>query len=255
MKKYLQITILLSFFLGTFIAQAQVRMTLVDPSNGMVWLKNYGTTSVDIAGYRFCHNFTYPALTSLTISGGSTIIGAGSTVLISGFTLNSESLGSDVALYLPTGAFTDPNSMIDFMQYGSGGHGRESVAAAKGIWLTNTYVLGGGNAYTRNSSATATDFGVQFWGPNPIAVEEYNIDKKIDIFPTPTNNVINVNLKDNIKVTSYKIINILGKVILENNDTTFTQNFIINVAKFKKGNYTLFLYAKDKVKKQKIIII
>ena len=52
---------------------------------------------------------------------------------------------ADMGIYLPEGRFSDPEALVDFVQWGAAGIGREAVADAKGIWQA-------GRFYRRKSS-------------------------------------------------------------------------------------------------------
>ena len=110
-------------------AGAQVRITEVTLSSRTVELTNFGTSTVNLAGWFFCHSFIYPS------PGGS--IAAGQSRQ---FVLNSLSQSAtDLGLYSDSN-FASAASMVDFVQWGSGGNGRESVAVSKGIWTSGTFL-------------------------------------------------------------------------------------------------------------------
>ena len=67
---------------------------------------------------------------------------------------------ADLGLYLASGSFGATSAMVDFTQWGSGGHGRESVAVSKGIWTAGDFV-DGNEPYTYNGDGTQN--GVSFW--------------------------------------------------------------------------------------------
>jgi len=258
MKKVLQNLLLIAFVFSVYIGNAQIRITLVDPNNNMVWVRNYGASFVDIANYRFCFNGNYPAMSSLTFIGGGTSIGPSNTRIITGLALDNVSVGSDVALYLPDGGggmaeFSDPTKMVDFMQYGSAGHLRESVAVTKGIWGAGDFV-GGFPAYNYTGNGTQT--GVTFWGSNPTnAVKENNLNLQVSSYPNPVNDILNIKLNNNIKISSYKLIDIDGKVVIDENNLDLNQNFEINLSSILKGNYTLFLVTDNGILVKKIVVI
>ena len=156
MKRFTLCLLFLSFNYGLY---AQIRLTSVDPVNDHVTIKNFGSSLVDISGYRFCALFQYTTnLSSLTVESGNLNLGAGAEVSISGWPITSSN--SDFGLYLPTGLFSAPSAMVDFTQWGSGGNGRESVAEAKGIWSAGDHLTG--NApYTY--SGNGTENGLNFW--------------------------------------------------------------------------------------------
>jgi hypothetical protein len=110
------------------LALAQVRITEVTISTGNVELTNFGTSSVNLASWQFCRRFAYVAV------GGTIAAGASRQ-----FTVSFNTTSSDLALY-NTNSFTSTTAMEDFVQWGGGGLGRESVAVSKGIWTTGAFL-------------------------------------------------------------------------------------------------------------------
>lgn len=255
MKKTLQSLLILAFVLTASYSQAQIRIKLVDSDNGQVWITNFGSAAVDITGYRFAHKGNYPALSSLTLVGGGAIIGPSNTRIITGFTFASHTVGSDVALFVPGSSnadFTNPAKMVDFMQYGSAGNPTESVAVSKGIWGAGTFVTGLPSFnYSGNGS---TDNGVTFWLGNPSGVDENVLNNKVSVYPNPTSNILHVDITNHNIISSYKLINMLGEIVLEGSNVKSLNYFTIDVSNVAKGNYALQLNSADKVEVEKIII-
>ena len=135
-------------------AVANIRLLAVNPDLNQVTIKNFGTASLLISTYRFCSEFNYSGdLNSLTIE-GSLNLTPGDTVVLTGFALNS--VDADLGLYIDN-SFGNAASMVDFVQWGAGGNGRESVAAGKGIWVAGTFVSGTPPyRYTGNGSQTGS---------------------------------------------------------------------------------------------------
>lgn len=121
-------------------SQAQVRFVQVDPTANEFTLQNFGNEAVDVSDYRLCSKFNYSPgpLSALTVLEGSLMLEAGASVELMGFGVDEA--GADLGLYLASGSFGDPNSMVDFLQWGSSGNGRESVAASKGIWTAGEFI-------------------------------------------------------------------------------------------------------------------
>lgn len=255
MKKTLQSLLILVFVLTANYSQAQLRIILVDSDNGQIWLRNYGTASVDITGYRFAHKGNYPALTSLTLVGGGVIIGPANTRIISGFTFASHTVGSDVSLFVPgtlAADFTSPAKMVDFMQYGAAGNLTESVAVSKGIWGAGTFVAGLPSfLYSGNGS---TDVGVAFWTGNPSAVNENVLNSRVSVYPNPVSDLLYVDITNHNIINSYKLINMLGEIVLESSNVKFLNYFTIDVSNLARGNYSLQLHSEGNVEVEKIII-
>ena len=131
-----------SFWSG-FDPRPNLRIVRLDPDIDEIMIKNFDSETVDISNYRLCSKFVYTNnLTSLTVEDGSLNLASGNTVTLSGFDVDAT--GADLALYIAAGGFNDPNGMVDFMQFGSAGNGREPVAAEKGLWEEGDFVANGG---------------------------------------------------------------------------------------------------------------
>jgi len=114
-----------------------VRLACVDYLADTITLKNFGTDTFDISGYFLCTGATtYTQINSLTAS-GSLQVPPGGTVTLSGFALPDT---ADLALYFNNQDFANANFIADFTQWGSGGNGRESVAAQRGIWTAGDFM-------------------------------------------------------------------------------------------------------------------
>ena len=154
MKKLL----LFSLVVIPFAIAAQIKITYVNPINDQIKIKNFGTSAVDITNYRFCALFEYSniAIGDVSIVSGDLNLSPSEEVTLawnagSGF----NTTASDLGLYLPTGAFSATSAMVDFMQYGAGGQGRENVANAAGLWTAGQFLTGMGPwYYIGNGSAS-----------------------------------------------------------------------------------------------------
>jgi hypothetical protein len=154
------ITILLSISCILSYAASFPRISAVNPSTDEISITNFGDSPVNISTYRLCSKLAYTSnLTSMVIVSGSLNLAAGQTVKLKGFAL--DDLSADLALYSPSGAFTAPTAMIDFVQWGGAGNGRESVAVAKGIWQAGSF-LEKGFLLKYNGNGTA-EYGKSFW--------------------------------------------------------------------------------------------
>jgi hypothetical protein len=161
MKKLLLLTIAL-FALNTTFAQG-LRIVQVIPSQKTAVIKNFSGMTVNISTYQFCSMFNYTQLggAAITVVSGSLNLTAGSIVTVSWNTAGGMNInGADLCLYQPMPTFSNPAHMIDFVQWGSAGNGRENVAQAAGLWQAGTFVGGNGPmSFDGDPSA----HGVQFW--------------------------------------------------------------------------------------------
>jgi len=153
--------------LSTISGLAQIRLISVEPATNTIRIKNFGSSTVDISGYRLCSLIKYTSnlTTGITINEGSLNLAADAEVEIvapGGASSSWQNLQSeaDLGLYLASGSFGSTAAMVDFVQWGSAGHGRESVANSKGIWTTGEFVSGD-EPYSYIGDGTEN--GASFW--------------------------------------------------------------------------------------------
>jgi hypothetical protein len=160
------------------LAQAQIKLTYLDPTLKELKVKNYGATAVDITTYRLCSSFIYKTLnqSGITILSGDFNLATNEEVHFSwtdagnGFTTASDDMG----LYLPSGSFSMASSMVDFVEWGASGQGRENVAIAAGLWSANTFLTGVGPfEYIGNGTAS----GVTQWSEVSVGTVEVVINE------------------------------------------------------------------------------
>lgn len=159
MKKSLITLLLLTLIVPSCISQ--IKFTYVSPSTDEIRIKNFGTSQINIAAYRFCALFEYASLSdgSVSVINGDFSLSAGEEVALTwNASFGFNTAASDLGLYLPSGAFTSTSAMVDFMQYGGAGQGRENVANAAGLWTAGTFLTGSGPwYYTGDGSASGAN--------------------------------------------------------------------------------------------------
>jgi len=177
MKNFL---LLLGFALISVCVNAQIRFTLVDPSSAQITIQNFGTSAVDIQQYRLCALFEYASLSSGEVSvidGSFNLEGGASVTITWAASTGFNAAASDVGLYLPTGSFAVAANMVDFMQYGDFGLGREGVAEQAGLWIPGTFLSGNGPwIYTGNGTESTIAFWTAQGSAGCTAVEACNYD-------------------------------------------------------------------------------
>jgi len=240
-------TLLFTAFLS-FQASAQFRIVEVHPSTDTVTIKNFGATTQDIGAYRLCAMFSYRTLASETtvITGLLNLApNAEVTVSASGF-LNDTA--SDLGLYLPTGSFGSPAAMEDFMQYGGSGIGRESVAVSKGIWTAGTFVsLTPPYAYIGSGAQN----GFQFW-ETVLGINDFNSSLRLNLYPNPTNSLLNIKSENNGGNLTFQIFDILGKQVI--NGSAHSEDLsTIDVSNLEHGLYLIKISSGDKNETKRFI--
>jgi len=197
----------------------------------MIELRNFGGSAVDVSSMWFCTLMSYSQISTLTVVSGSTTIPPGGFLVLSGRTLsNSADLGLYNDISGNTGNFALQSFMEDFVQWGSGGNSRESVAVGKGIWTQGDFVTGvaqgssieydgDGNAASDWAEATTPTLGAENTNftsvEDPAGIpENFSLEQN---FPNPFNpsTVINYTIPQsaNLINTRLEIFNLLGQKI------------------------------------------
>ena len=152
-------------FWSGFDPRPNIRFVRVDADINEIIIKNFDSETVDISNYRLCSKLVYTNnLTSLTLENGSLNLEAGNTVTLSLTGFDIDATGADLGLYIASGPFSDPNGLVDFMQYGSAGNGRESEAAEKGLWNEGEFVSNQGPFFYNGDGI---ERGADTWDPTP----------------------------------------------------------------------------------------
>ncbi len=145
MKKVLftKLLFIVAFSTGLlFSLQAQISINEIQ-EGGSVEIKNYGNTTVDISSYILCDFPAYWDLDSdFTVVCGDLNLAAGEIVSLipaSGVNVALPSDDGELGLYINS-SFGNPNSIIDYFEWGSTGHTRSSVAVAAGIWTAGDFI-------------------------------------------------------------------------------------------------------------------
>lgn len=230
-------------------ANAQFKLLEVDPLADTVTIKNFGSTTENVGSYRLCSLITYRTLSTQTtvISGSFNLApGAEVTVSISGDWLNDTA--ADLGLYLPTGSFGLAANMVDFTQWGSSPNGRESVAVSKGIWTAGTFI---NVAPPFEFTGGLSDFGVGFWD-TLLNVNDFNASTSFNVYPNPTNSILNIELNGSQTNLTYQVFDILGKQV--KTETLETGNLSpIDVSAWKSGLYLIKISNGDKTETKRFI--
>ena len=146
---------------------AQVLLTEVY-GDGSFQLTNTGTTNASIGTYWICNFPSYQQLQNLTVECGGLNLAPGEYTVLSGFDGDVDPADSELGLYLNQG-FSDPNSIVSYVEWGPSEHARSSVAAAAGIWTNDQPNPAGFDAgasiYSEGSGIQPSDWNIN---PNPV---------------------------------------------------------------------------------------
>jgi len=275
MKKNKLQTILLGIIilLSTSAINAQVIIneigTTVDFNSSSKWveLKNTGSSMVDVSGLIFCIEPSYPTVGTRSILAGNSDY----TIPPGGFLVVSwNSLGTnegELGLYREnTPNFGDPANILDYIQYGADGNGRDDVAASAGIWSENEFVttVESGQSYSFFPDEPGDQ--VDKWLPgSPTPGEEnqkaetVSIEDELELaddfrldgnFPNPFNpsTVIQFDLPAASRVT-LEVFNIIGRKVMTLPAQSFSagqnRQLRLDAANLTSGRYIYRLRAES----------
>lgn len=234
---------------------SQIRILGVDPNQNLVKIRNYGSTNVDITGYILSTKLTNFTVGSMNVIAGTpSSLGSMQTAWVQGGSIDAT--GADLALYASgTTDFNNTSNLLDFVQWKSGGHGREAVAVSKGIWTAGDFVCGD-PSYSYVGDGGTVDFGANHWlGVNcTTSIDEVNGGEKLTIYPNPAKDVLNVTIASNVTVLSYRLVNILGEVVLESIQNYSNEKLLLDISGFPKGQYALVVNTATEVITKKVLI-
>lgn len=110
----------------------------IDFEAGVVTITNVGGAAADPDGMFVCNRPTYVPLPAGEVAPGDS-------VEIETDRLGIDADGGEVGLYL-TGSFSSADDMVSYVEWGSSGHGRSSVAVEAGLWEEGAALDAGASA-------------------------------------------------------------------------------------------------------------
>lgn len=133
-----RISLALLVFVSSLSLSSQIVINeIVYGTSQAVEIKNLGPSSLDISDYWLCSFPTYNQLSSLTVLSGSLNLDAGALLVVSGHGYSNTD--DELGLYTASG-FGNEENIIDYVEWGSTGHVRSTVAQAAGIWSAGDFV-------------------------------------------------------------------------------------------------------------------
>ncbi|SEO12862.1 Por secretion system C-terminal sorting domain-containing protein [Flavobacterium sp. CF108] len=88
-----------------------------------------------------------------------------------------------------------------------------------------------------------------------LGIEDFNYEKNVMLYPNPTNGVVNIQLNENKKITSLKVIDQSGRVISHRNNVNLEDLKIIDLSHKPTGIYYLEFILDNSAKINKKVIL
>ena len=112
------------------LAAAQIVISEVDPATGTIELHNVGMEAADASGHILCNRPAYAPVGDLEVVSGEMMIPADGLLVIVWDAVAAAD--AELGIYVDN-QFGSAESLVSYLQWGSAGHGRESVAEAAGL--------------------------------------------------------------------------------------------------------------------------
>lgn len=214
--------------------------------NDLVEIKNIGASAIDIGEYWLCNRPMYDRINSLDIvcGGDDYVINPGEEITLSLSSISVSGADGEMGLYT-SNLFANSAAIVDYVQWGAGGHGRESVAVGADIWTAGDFAgaFGLGRSLSYDGEG---DTGTDWTETDPnlcaeTALVETPYDEQLDIkvFPVPANSEINFELNHDLDdMHTITIFDNYGQLIM-NKEMDSSDDFKMNVRGLKAGIYYL----------------
>jgi hypothetical protein len=137
-----------ALLLSTIASHAGLVLSEIDLLNDRVEIVNTGTTTENLTGHWLCNLWkgspNYIQITTgMIVTAQSSVttlsIPAGGVITLQATAAFVTNAQGEIGLYTVNN-FADSNSMVDYVCWGGDSTGRDTVAAAKGIWGSGTFV-------------------------------------------------------------------------------------------------------------------
>jgi len=164
-----------------------IRITEVNADTNEITLTNLGNTAQNIGDYWLCLGpGTYVKVSDA--ASGSTNVNPNQSIVL---TYDTDANADGLSLFsVNTFASTDPDVLVDYVQWGEGNQARVDQAVTAGRWDSASNFVSMVSPYT--FSGSATEFGSAFWqGTQPLPA---NAIIRIESVNTATDEITLVNL-------------------------------------------------------------
>ena len=217
--------------------------------DGRVEFKNLGSSSIDISNYWVCNFPAYDRIGTLNIvCGGDYILDPNELVTVDlEFTIDSND--GEFGLY-STNDFGNASAILDYVEWGSTGHGRSGLAVTAGIWTTGDFVSAFSNTKVLEydgSGDSSSDWNEDDATPcNENSFNEPSSEKstlKLQVYPNPSTEFIQLSSEQEFIYNADYRIHLLdsnGKQVYfssENKESIKSKR--IDVRDFIPGTYYL----------------
>ena len=222
-------------------------------------LKNISNQTLDVNNFILCSYPVYNIISNLYLVSGNYLMAPGDIVVLTGHPVGDTD--GELAIYLNYN-FTNPNAIIDYVEWGSSLHVRSTIAQQAGIWSLGDFVPspppnvsleydGAGDASTDWYVQMTPTFGLEN-GILSVPGSEFNASLSIR-YSVINKHIFITSANQNYPLSDIKLLNVSGKMILQE-DLSDVYEWKINARQLKAGIYLVRVGSADKYLNKKIIV-
>jgi hypothetical protein len=215
--------------------------------NGWIEIINNTDQTVDISSYWVCNRPSYAILSSLNVECGSMNLAPGDIVVVSGFS-GLDVVDGELALF-NSNSFGSSTAIVSYMEWGSSGHGRSSVAIDAGLWTVgrelpaptassslqrDIELVNGESAFTL---ADQTFCEVNSGVSSTRGLEEL---QGVSVYPNPASDFIQVSIEGvDSQEKVIRLFNTVGQLIENRPVSGLSSTSQIDISLLPSGTYSL----------------
>lgn len=217
-------------------------------ADGEIEIFNGTDEAINLSSYWLCNFPDYQQISALTLECGDLELLPGEYLVVTGFS-GFDAVDAELGLY-STNTFANPDAVVDYLEWGSTGHQRSSVAVAAGVWTAGDFV----DAPTADNSlqSSKNDEGDNVWGrgePTPCEANDLTSStapaRRIAtarVFPNPVSgNLLTVELETvSTSEVQIQLLDAQGRNVgMQNTELNGKSNINVNLPDVPAGVYFL----------------
>lgn len=229
--------------------------------DNMVEILNVSNNTIDVSGFWFCQFPDYQGIGNLIdICGGDLLLDPGEILAIETTLINFNSADGELGLYSEFG-FDDPDNILDYVEWGSTGHERSSVAVNASIWTDGDFAPAwtSGNALQYDGTGdSSTDWAesetTSICDENNLISDQDELELKIT--PNPTGDIVKISLlTEQTAINHVRIFNLVGKTVYSQSYKNDNAEIFIDLDFLREGRYILQVQNNRSIKSKMLIKI
>lgn len=199
-------------------AQGVIRIASLDPGGDAIILENLGDSTLDISGYWLCLGpGQYNALNDYTEIVGDLILDPTPEAVIidltsgsGGVTALPDSMGGLGLFSTNSFSSSNPDTLIDYVQWGAADQARVGQAVTAGRWDDPSSFLSGDAGTGYAFLGEANEIGISGW--QVVTNTREVLRPEIALFPNPTRRLLRVT-NPGRDIVQIRMIDITGRVL------------------------------------------